>query len=80
MFKLVTSQFPVQVLLLHKVINANVGLSVTTKKLSGLLNGLIKSKAASWAFPWVTSVLCSKLVTELLHDLIVHVSSSKVAI
>ena len=80
LLELVTSQLSVQVLLLHQVIDADVGLSVTTKKFPCLLNRLIESQAAPWALPGVTAVLGSEFLAKLLHDLIVHITSTQIAI
>ena len=80
LLKLVTSQLSVQVLLLQQVIDANVGLSVTTEKLPGFLNGLEESQAATRALPRVTTMLGCEFLAKLLHDLIVHVTSTKVTV
>lgn len=52
-----------KIFLIHEVIDVDVGLSITTEKLSSLLDGLVQSQSRSNSFTRVTAVLGIELFT-----------------
>ena len=69
-----------KIFLIHEVIDVDAGLGITTEKLSSLLDGLVQSQSRSDSFTRVAAVLGIELFTELLHDLVVHIATSKVSV
>lgn len=80
LFHFIAFDVSVKVLLIEEVINTDVGFSISSEYLSGLLGSLHNAELASDIFHRIVLVLFVEFSSALFHDSVIEVSSTEVPV